>query len=159
MSSKAKKLSKDIKTNNNMDLFDLYHSTIGTIVCTVCKLLGKSNEQALSIFRGLRSDPKTVEGRSAEQIFNYLWEVYSDKELDAEVKEMIAFIYDADNIRSPAVTIMDEDGVLLPISPDGSDFGIIRDYNVALKKAIHEGALFPNNIIVEPLLEEEDEDN
>lgn len=117
MSSKARRLIK------RKQIPEEYRTLIGSIVTTVGIISGKSEIQVRKMYNMLKKNkqviPNTVAG-----ICNYVWSIFGDDNKFAERSNMV-LVYDTLNIRAPLVTIVNENGNIMPLSPDGTFTGIL----------------------------------
>lgn len=56
MSSRAKKIVKEVKTNNKQNVYDMCNCTAGSAICTIGKLAGKKEQEILDDFNALRKN-------------------------------------------------------------------------------------------------------
>ena len=124
MSSKAKKIEKNVETNKNQNVYHMCNCTAGSAICTIGKLAGKTEEEILEAFNALRKD-FPVKVNTIRELCDYLIGYFS---MDKAYKENIVLVYDERNIITPLVTVEyhTEDGkILCPISSDGTYVGIM----------------------------------
>jgi len=117
MSNKIKAIKKALAEPEE------YKTLVGSIVTTIGIITGKSELQVRKMYNNLKKDkkalPETVAG-----ICNYLWSIYGDDAHKAARSNMV-LVYDKLNIRTPLVTLVNEDGNILPLRPDGKYTGIL----------------------------------
>lgn len=124
MSSKAKKIAKNVKTNKKQNVYEMSSCTAGSAICTIGKLAGKTEQEILDDFNTLRKD-FPVKVNTIREMCDYLIGYFG---MDEKYKENIVLVYDERNIMTPLVTVEyhTEDGdILCPISSDGTYTGIL----------------------------------
>lgn len=117
MSSIAKRLAK------RKQVPEEYRTLVGSIVTTIGIITGKSEQEVRKTYNRLKKNkkdmPYTVAG-----ICDYVWSIFGDDDKIAARASMV-LVYDKLNIRSPLVTFVNENGNLMPLSPDGVFTGIL----------------------------------
>lgn len=124
MSSKAKKIAKNVKTNKNQNVHQMCNCTAGSAICTIGKLAGKTEEEVLDAFNALRKD-FPVKVNTIRELCDYLIDYFG---MDEKYKENIVLVYDERNIITPLVTVKyqaEEESILCPIQSDGTYTGIM----------------------------------
>lgn len=117
MSSKVKRLAKRQQTPEE------YRTLVGSIVTTVGIITGKSELQVRKTYNMLKKNKQVIPSTVAE-ICEYVWSIFGDDSKIAERANMV-LVYDKLNIRAPLVTLVNENGNIMPLSPDGTFTGIL----------------------------------
>lgn len=94
----------------------LYNSLIGTIVICVAALSGKKESEAKTYFNKLKKRSKDLP-LTVEKIVDYVWDDFG--KADKKLKANLVLIVDGLNVRSPIVSLINEEGNLLPLKPNG----------------------------------------
>lgn len=117
MSSIAKRLAKRKKTPEE------YSTLVGSIVTTIGIISGRSELEVRMMYNKLKKNkgdmPNTV-----SEICDYVWSIFGNDDMIAARADMV-LVYDKLNIRSPLVTFTNENGNIMPLSPDGTFTGIL----------------------------------
>lgn len=117
MSSRAKRLSK------RKQVPEEYRTLVGSIVTTIGIITGKSELQVRKTYNMLKKNKQVVPDTVAE-ICDYVWSIFGDDSKIAARANMV-LVYDTLNIRAPLVTLVNEEGNILPLSPNGDFTGIL----------------------------------
>lgn len=117
MSSRAKRLSK------RKQVPEEYRTLVGSIVTTIGIITGKSELQVRKTYNMLKKNKQVVPDTVAE-ICDYVWSIFGDDSKIAARANMV-LVYDTLNIRAPLVTLVNEEGNIMPLSPDGTFTGIL----------------------------------
>lgn len=126
MSSKAKKIEKNVETNKNQNVHHMCNCTAGSAICTIGKLAGKTEEEVLDAFNALRKD-FPVKVNTIRELCDYLIGYFG---ADEKYKENIVLVYDERNTMTPLVTVeyqTEEGNILCPIPSDGTYTGILAN--------------------------------
>lgn len=118
MSSKAKKIAKEVQTNNKQNVYEMCNCTAGSAICTIGKLAGKTEEEVLDAFNALRKD-FPVKVNTIRELCDYLIGYFG---MDEKYKDNLVLFTDDENVWSPVVTILEEtsDGpIVYPLGSDG----------------------------------------
>lgn len=145
MSSKAKRLSKRQQTPEE------YRTLVGSIVTTVGIITGKSELQVRKTYNMLKKNKQVIPHTVAE-ICEYVWSIFGDDDKISERANMV-LVYDKLNIRAPLVTLVNENGNILPLSPDGTFTGILM---TAANGSDYVGVEFLYTETGEEIIEEEE---
>lgn len=100
-----------------------YRTLVGSIVTTIGIITGKSEQEVRKTYNRLKKNKKNIPYTVAG-ICDYVWSVFGDNDKIAARANMV-LVYDKLNIRSPLVTFVNDDGNLMPLSPDGTFTGIL----------------------------------
>ena len=120
MSSKAKKIVKNVKKR----IDPLYNSLFGSIIMTVGITTGKTAAECRKLFNELKKNPKVVPETIGETV-DYIWTIFGNDDLK-RVRAFYVLITDKLGVRSPMVSFVDEEENLMPLRPEGfTDTNII----------------------------------
>ena len=129
MSSRAKKIGKNVK--KEIDL--LYNSLFGSIILTVGITTGKTVDECRKLFNELKKHPNVLPDTISGAV-DYIWTIFGNDDLK-RVRAFYVLITDKLSVRSPMVTFVNEEESLMPLRPEGfTDTNIIslaaegRDY-------------------------------
>lgn len=117
MSNKIKTIKKALKTPEE------YRTLVGSIVTTIGIITGKSELEVRKTYNMLKKNKKAIPNTVAE-ICDYVWSIFGDDDKIVSRANMV-LVYDKLNIRAPLVTLVNEDGYTMPLSPDGTFTGIL----------------------------------
>lgn len=124
MSSRAKKIVKNVKTNKAQNVYEMCNCTAGSAICTIGKLSGKKEEDILDDFNTLRKNfPVKVD--TIRGLCDFLIGYFGMKE---EYKDNLVLVYDERNTMTPLITVeyqTEEGAILCPIPSDGTYPGIM----------------------------------
>lgn len=118
MSSQAKRIAKKTK-----QIPEEYRTLVGSIVTTIGIITGKSEQQVRKTYNMLKKNKQVILNTVAE-ICEYVWSIFGDDDMIAARANMV-LVYDKLNIRSPLVTLVNDEGNILPLSPGGTFTGIL----------------------------------
>lgn len=118
MSNKVKRLSKRQQTPEE------YRTLVGSIVTTIGIITGKSELQVRKMYNRFKKN-KQVVPNTVSEICKYIWNIFGGNDSNIAVRANMVLVYDKLNIRAPLVTLVNNDGNILPLSPDGSFTGIL----------------------------------
>jgi len=120
MSSKAKKIGKNVKKR----IDPLYNSLFGSIIMTVGITTGKTVAECRKLFNELKKNPKVVPETIGETV-DYIWTIFGNDDLK-RVRAFYVLITDKLGVRSPMVSFVNEEETLMPLRPEGfTDTNII----------------------------------
>lgn len=117
MSSKARRLVKRKQTPEE------YRTLVGSILTTIGIITGKSELQVRKTYNMLKKN-KQVLPNTVANICDYVWTIFGDDNKIAARANMV-LVYDKLNIRAPLVTLVNENGNIMPLSQDGQFTGIL----------------------------------
>lgn len=100
-----------------------YRTLVGSIVTTIGIITGKSELQVRKIYNLLKKN-KQVIPHTVSEICDYVWSIFGDDDKIAARANMV-LVYDKLNIRAPLVTLVNENGNIMPLSPNGALTGIL----------------------------------
>lgn len=136
MSSRSKKLEKQIGIYDAIKKYTMYGSVIGSCIVTIGKLAQKTEEELIKDF-DMFSDNKNPlwNCKTIKEVCDYLIDFYKvDKD---KYKDNIVLIYDEGNIYTPIVTLEVENNIL-PLDPSGMTLGILNHLDKAIVEYIYE---------------------
>ena len=131
-----------------------YRTLVGSIVTTIGIITGKSELQVRKTYNMLKKNKQVIPNTVAE-LCNFVWSIFGDDDKIAERANMV-LVYDKLNIRSPLVTLVNDEGNILPLSPDGTFTGILM---TATKGSDYVGVEFLYNEDGTEITEEEENIN
>ena len=143
MSNRIKHMSKKVIKAKHLEL---YTTLPGSIVSSIGMLSGVSIEEQLKYFEVLKkwvneqaNANKTV---TVIDIFNH---VANDiGKLQKEWRSKYILIFDKNNILTPLVAIIDGNGNILPLTPEGFYYGVMQ-YAIEGRENIDYEFLFDEN--------------
>lgn len=100
-----------------------YRTLVGSIVTTIGIISGRSESEVRKTYNKLKKNKKSIPNTVAE-ICDYVWSIFGDPD-KFEARANMVLVYDKLNIRSPLVTLVNENGNIMPLSPDGTFTGIL----------------------------------
>lgn len=143
MSSKAKKISENLVKAKHLEL---YTTLPGSIIASIGMLSGISIEDQLKYFEVLKewvneqsNANKTV---TVIDVFNHVANEIG--KLQKEWRSKYILIFDKNNILTPLVTIVDDEGNPLPLTPEGFYYGVMQ-YAIEERDNIDYEFLFDEN--------------
>lgn len=122
MSSKAKKLESNIENNKKLKLFTLYSTLMGSIIVTMGKLVGKTEEEMLDDFAYYSKDEELFKCKNIKEVCDYVKRDYGVVE---EYEKYIVLCYDEANKYTPLCTLVDDEGYVQPLDRDGNYLGVL----------------------------------
>ena len=143
MSSKAKKISENLVKAKHLEL---YTTLPGSIIASIAMLSGVSVEEQLKYFEVLKEwvNKQANENKNVTviDIFNH---VANDiGKLQKEWRSKYILIFDKNDILTPLVTVIDDDGNILPLTPEGFYYGVMQ-YAIEGRENIDYEFLFDEN--------------
>lgn len=117
MSSQVKRIAKRQQTPEE------YRTLVGSIVTTIGIITGKTEQQVRKTYNMLKKNKQDIPNTVSE-ICDYVWSIFGNDDMIAERANMV-LVYDTLNIRSPLVTLVGENGNIMPLSPNGVFTGIL----------------------------------
>lgn len=142
MSSKAKKISENLVKAKHLEL---YTTLPGSIIASIGMLSGVSIEEQLKYFEVLKNwvDKQSKETPiSVIDIFNHVADEIG--KLQKEWRSKYILVFDKNNILTPLVTIVDDSGNPLPLTPEGFYYGVMQ-YAIEGRENIDYEFLFDEN--------------
>lgn len=143
MSNKIKHMSKKVIKAKHLEL---YTTLPGSIIASIGMLSGVSIEEQLKYFEVLKkwvneqaNANKTV---TVIDIFNHV--ANGIGKLQKEWRSKYILVFDKNNILTPLVTIVDDDGNPLPLTPEGFYYGVMQ-YAIEGRENIDYEFLFDEN--------------
>lgn len=117
MSNQVKRIAKRQQTPEE------YRTLVGSIVTTIGIITGKTEQQVRKTYNMLKKNKQDIPNTVSE-ICEYVWSIFGNDDMIAERANMV-LVYDTLNIRSPLVTLVSENGNIMPLSPNGTFTGIL----------------------------------
>lgn len=117
MSNIVKRLAKRKQTDA------LYNSLVGSIICTIGIITGRTEKECRKTFNTLKRSKQSL-GNTVSEIFDSIWNILGNDE-SIPLRSNIVLVWDKYNIRSPLVTLVNDDGNILPLKPNGEYTGIL----------------------------------
>lgn len=143
MSSKAKKISENLVKAKHLEL---YTTLPGSIIASIGMLSGVSIEDQLKYFEVLKSwvneQANANKNVTVIDIFNHVANEIG--KLQKEWRSKYILVFDKNNILTPLVTIVDDDGNPLPLTPEGFYYGVMQ-YAIEGRENIDYEFLFDEN--------------
>ena len=125
MSNAVNKIKKNVTANKRLESYTLYMSLMGSIIVTVGKLVGKTEDEMIEDFARFSRDKELLKSKNILEAVNY---IINDYKMPEEYKKYIVLCYDEEGIYTPIVSIMREGGYLLPLDMDGNYTGILAQF-------------------------------
>lgn len=133
MASKAKKLSKQVKSHESELQFEMRTSIVGHIVTTFGMLANKDFQSMLGDYKEFKRSSETDKG---DWTIKELCDYFKDKyKVDDTLCEYVVLLTDRDNLYPPTVCPMIDVGEhykALPTNPDGLEYGLVKHWNDAM---------------------------
>lgn len=143
MSSKAKQISKKVIKSKHLEL---YTTLPGSIIASIAMLSGVSIKDQLKYFKVLKKwvDEQAKENQNITviDIFNHVANEIG--KFQKEWRSKYILIFDKNNVLTPLVTIIDDDGNPLPLTPEGFYYGVMQ-YAIEGRENIDYEFLFDEN--------------
>lgn len=143
MSSKAKKISEHLVRAKHLEL---YTTLPGSIIASIGMLSGVSIEDQLKYFEVLKSwvneQANANKNVTVIDIFNRVANEIG--KLQKEWRSKYILVFDKNDILTPLVTIVDDDGNPLPLTPEGFYYGVMQ-YAIEGRENIDYEFLFDEN--------------
>lgn len=143
MSSKAKKISENLVKAKHLEL---YTTLPGSIIASIGMLSGVSIEEQLKYFEVLKSwvneQANANKNVTVIDIFNHVANEIG--KLQKEWRSKYILVFDKNDILTPLVTIVDDDGNPLPLTPEGFYYGVMQ-YAIEGRENIDYEFLFDEN--------------
>lgn len=143
MSNRIKHISKKVIKAKHLEL---YTTLPGSIISSIAMLSGISIEEQLKYFEVLKKwvDEQAKENKNITviDIFNHVANEIG--KLQKEWRSKYILIFDKNNVLTPLVTIIDDDGNILPLTPEGFYYGVMQ-YAIEGRENIDYEFLFDEN--------------
>lgn len=143
MSSKAKKISENLVKAKHLEL---YTTLPGSIIASIAMLSGVSVEEQLKYFEVLKEwvNKQANENKNITviDIFNHVANEIG--KLQKEWRSKYILVFDKNDILTPLVTIVDDDGNPLPLTSEGFYYGVMQ-YAIEGRENIDYEFLFDEN--------------
>lgn len=143
MSSKAKKISENLVKAKHLEL---YTTLPGSIIASIAMLSGVSVEEQLKYFEVLKEwvnkQANANKNVTVIDIFNHVANEIG--KLQKEWRSKYILVFDKNDILTPLVTVIDDDGNILPLTPEGFYYGVMQ-YAIEGRENIDYEFLFDEN--------------
>ena len=143
MSSKVKKISENLVKAKHLEL---YTTLPGSIIASIGMLSGVSIEDQLKYFEVLKSwvneQANANKNVTVIDIFNHVANEIG--KLQKEWRSKYILVFDKNDILTPLVTVIDDDGNILPLTPEGFYYGVMQ-YAIEGRDNIDYEFLFDEN--------------
>lgn len=143
MSSKAKKISENLVKAKHLEL---YTTLPGSIIASIGMLSGVSIEDQLKYFEVLKSwvNEQANANKNVTVIDIFKHVANEIGKLQKEWRSKYILVFDKNDILTPLVTIVDDDGNPLPLTPEGFYYGVMQ-YAIEGRENIDYEFLFDEN--------------
>lgn len=122
MSSTVRKIKKNVEAENNLKKYTLYGTLIGSVIVTVGKLSGKTEDELISDFARFSKDEKLALCKNIKEVCDY---IINDYKMPEDYKKYIVLCYDEKGIYTPIVTLVDSEGIVQPLDRNGTYIGVL----------------------------------
>lgn len=122
MSSKIQKIQKNVEYKRKLDLYTLYNSLFGSVIVTVGKLSGKTEDELISDFARFSKDENLALCKNIKEVCDY---IIADYKMPESYKKYIVLCYDEEGKYTPIVTVIDDEGYVQPLDRNGTYIGIL----------------------------------
>ena len=140
MSNRVNKIKENVKANENLKLYTLYGTLVGSIIVTIGKLVNKTEEEMVSDFARFSKDDELAKCKNIKEVCDYIIKDYGMADC---FKKNLVLIYDKDNKYTPIVTLADEEDNVLPLDRNGTYVGVLSK-------------LGNDNVVIEDIYDEEE---
>lgn len=143
MSSTAKKIAKKVIKAKHLEL---YTTLPGSIIASISMLSKVSISEQLKYFKVLKKwvDEQANENKTVTVIDMFNHVANEIGKLQKEWRSKYILIFDKNNVLTPLVTIVDDDGNPLPLTPEGFYYGVMQ-YAIEGRENIDYEFLFDEN--------------
>ena len=121
MSNKVNKIKENVEANRKLKSYTLYGSLIGSIIVSIGKLVGKTEEEMIEDFAKFSKDEELAKCKNVLEVCDYVSSLYN---LDDNYKQNLVLVYDDNNMYTPVVTLC-VDGAVLPLDKNGNYLGVL----------------------------------
>lgn len=122
MSNVVKRVKENVKANKRLKSYTLYGSLVGSIIVTVGKLVGKTEDEMINDFARFSKDEELFKSKNILDAVNY---IIKDFNMPEEYKKYIVLCYDEEGRYTPIVTVVDDEGYVQPLDRDGNYLGVL----------------------------------
>lgn len=143
MSSKAKKISENLVKAKHLEL---YTTLPGSIIASIAMLSEVSIEDQLKYFEVLKSwvNEQANANKNVTVIDIFKHVANEIGKLQKEWRSKYILVFDKNDILTPLVTVIDDDGNILPLTPEGFYYGVMQ-YAIEGRENIDYEFLFDEN--------------
>lgn len=122
MSNAVKRVKENVKANKRLKSYTLYGSLVGSIIVTVGKLVGKTEDEMIKDFARFSKDEELFKSKNILDAVNY---IIKDFNMPEGYKKYIVLCYDEEGRYTPIVTVVDDEGYVQPLDRDGNYLGVL----------------------------------
>lgn len=122
MSNAVKRVKENVKASKRLKSYILYRSLVGSIIVTVGKLVGKTEDEMIKDFDRFLNDEELFKSKHILDAVNY---IIKDFDMPEEYKKYIVVCYDEEGRYTPIVTVVDDEGYVQPLGRDGNYLGVL----------------------------------
>lgn len=122
MSNAVNAIKKNVTANKRLKSYTLYGSLVGSIIVTVGKLVGKTEDEMIKDFARFSKDEELFKSKNILDAVNY---IINDYKMPEEYKKYIVLCYDEAGRYTPIVTLADDEGYVQPLDRDGNYLGVL----------------------------------
>lgn len=122
MSNQIKKIKENVKAEENLKKYTLYGSVFGSVIVTVGKLSGKTEDELISDFARFSKDENLALCKNIKEVCDY---IIADYKMPEEYKKYIVLCYDEEGKYTPIVTLLDDEGYVQSLDRNGTYIGIL----------------------------------
>ena len=127
MSNAVNKIKKNVTANKRLKSHTLYMSLMGSIIVTVGKLVGKTEDEMIEDFARFSRDKELLKSKNILEAVNY---IINDYKMPEEYKKYIVLCYDEEGIYTPIITLAYQ-GCVQPLDREGTYSGILsKDFEM-----------------------------
>lgn len=119
MSNAIKRMKTKIDKKEN----EIYNTLVGSIVTTFGIINGVDEDEIKSIYKGLKKNKNKLPN-TVDELCKVVWEKIG-KDENLPLRSNAVLVYDKLNIRTPLVTLVNDEGNILPLKRDGEYTGIL----------------------------------
>lgn len=130
MSNAVKRVKENVKANKRLKSYTLYGSLVGSIIVTVGKLVGKTEDEMIKDFARFSKDEELFKSKNILDAVNY---IIKDFNMPEEYKKYIVLCYDEEGRYTPIVTVVDEERYVQPLDRDGNYLGVLAQDNFKME--------------------------
>lgn len=130
MSNAVKRVKENVKANKRLKSYTLYGSLVGSIIVTVGKLVGKTEDEMIKDFARFSKDEELFKSKNILDAVNY---IIKDFNMPEEYKKYIVLCYDEEGRYTPIVTVVDDEGYVQPLDRDGNYLGVLAQDNFEME--------------------------
>lgn len=115
---------KRMKTKINKKSNEVYNTLVGSIVVSIGGIMGGLTEDEVRSYYNSLKKRKNKLPNTVSELVDLVWKDLG-KEESFKLRANLVLVYDKLNIRTPLVTLVNSEGNLLPLKPNGEYTGIL----------------------------------